>query len=998
MNTMKNYSEYRDFGPCPWWIWNGRMIRSEMLRQLDIIKSSGIDEFFIYAGEGISLPFLEDKWFEVVEWMVGEVKKRNMHVWIYDDLNWPSGTANGMMVHEHPEYRSRSLNGRKMALPPGETFFFNETAAPEGVFIRRDPKGNWERIELDKNFSWLNGTGKEVELFYVFLQYYNYAMMTSCDAANSQAYRGYCDLLNPDAVKCWMGYIHEKYYQRFPQEFGKTVRGFFFDEPFTMHYVYWPGYQCLPWTPGLYEKFQKRFGYDFRDWLPELFYEVNNKTNPRVEKIREDFWTLLSDISANAFSKTIADWCEAHHVQSTGHLVGEECQVDGRFRMLFNGSIWKHLSKHQIPGMDLLTDNSPYHMDTTAHWYGADPNFRRIFSLTVKQPCSTARYTGAKRVMAEAMGVNAANTALNREKVSFDWLAGNGVSMLDDNTLVYTISDFAKNGLTNKHWTQPFFKYYGIFSEYVRTMSRFASENYLDAQTCVFVSDASIYATTPAAFDAPIATNDLFSEPLMATFDALLKDHVEFELLFDDVLLDAKISKGTLMPPNSTFKTIIVPQMTYMPPAIAKKLAQFSKSGGQVIFVGARPQRGADDLSGLQNCQMLMNTDKNFSKKLTAMIKERPYRLVGDGVDMVFSALRGKTLLLSNQSDKRVTFELKTSLPKPWKATTPGDDNAWDFKGTTVVLEPEQSLLLESGAKATGKLPVSYDIPSTGTPIAPKTWDYELSRPNNARPCFEIGLAPNGQSLDDITCWIPCGRDGKHTLDFSPEECPEYWARATFTVKDVPEKLLLVADTDLNDKVLVNGKSFTKSKSYELWDSFNVAFDISSAIKKGVNTIAVHIKTSPHACRAISVYHINEMLQPLVLHGAFGVQYNDARRETILTKLPKSLALGDLTTQGLPSYLGEVTLKTTVKCAKPKAVFLPDVCAGANTVAVNGTTLGTRLWGPYAYDTETATWKKGENEIAVTVCSTLGQLLKRRYGCNLFVEKPYGLFAAPVLL
>ena len=238
---MTKYPAFRDFGPCPWWIWNAHIEKPEVLRQLDRIKACGIDEFFVYAGQGVMLDFLQDNWFEMVAWLVGEAKKRNMHIWIYDDLNWPSGTANGMMVREHPEYRSRSIQSRKTTLAAGDRFFFNDSCAPEKVFVR--PKGTkkWQEVQLD-DLSWQNDTGKEVELLYFSIRIYNFQMMTSCDADNSCAYRGYCDLLNPEAVKCWMGYIHEKYYQMFPQEFGKTVRGFFFDEPFTRHYCYVPGY------------------------------------------------------------------------------------------------------------------------------------------------------------------------------------------------------------------------------------------------------------------------------------------------------------------------------------------------------------------------------------------------------------------------------------------------------------------------------------------------------------------------------------------------------------------------------------------------------------------------------------------------------------------------------------------------------------------------------------------------------------------------------------
>ena len=992
---MKKYSAFREFGPCPWWVWNGTMEKGEMLNQLEALKAAGIDEFFIYGEQGLSLNFLEDDWFEMVAWIVGEAKKRNMHVWIYDDLNWPSGTANGKMVREHPEYRSRSIQGRKLNLPAGDQFFFNETYAPEGVFMRPAGTKKWLPIQL-QNLSWTNNTGKEVELFYTSIRFYNFPMMTSCDANNSHAYRGYCDLLNPDAVKCWMSYIHEKYFALFPEEFGKTVRGFFFDEPFTMHYQYVPGYMYLPWTPKLYGKFKKRYGYDMRDCLPELFYEVDAKAYPNAEQVRHDFWTLVTEISTTAFSKTIADWCAAHGVQSTGHCVGEEI-TNQRFRLLFNGEVHQHLKYHQIPGMDLLTDNTPYRLDRTAHWYGIAPGTERVFTLTAKQACSTARYSGAKRVLAEAMGVNQPNTGLNREKVSYDWLAGCGISMLNENAFCYSVKGYHKQALGNKAWSQPWIKHYSIFSEYIRTMSRFASEP-LQAKTCVFVPESTIRACTPAAFDSQIIPDGVVTEPFLATMDALLRNHVDFELMFEDVLLDSSVNKGILFAPNSEFTTIIVPQSPFLPQELAEKLHAFAQSGGRLIFVGTRPKRGAEKMPDFSSCPMLDNAAKDFARKLTQDI-ERKYRLIGKEARDVFAALRGETLLLSNQSEKKVCFKLKTDLRAPIHAVTPGDDDAqWEFKGEDVVLEPEQSLLLTSGKVAKGNPSISYQISSDGVKLPGTKWAYELNKPNNARPCFEIGLAPNGEKFAEVKCWIPCGRDGRHGLDFSLEECAEYWVRGEFTAQAMPDSLALIVDTDDFDKVILNGKEIPRSKPCFLWGHENHQFDLTKAVKEGTNSLVIHARTSEYAARRISMFHTNEMLEPIVLQGDFAVQYQE--RNTLLIPLPKSLAYGDLCLQGLENYLGDVILKMQVAGReKPRGIFLPEVSAGATTITVNGKNLGTRLWGPYTFDLQKATWNaKGTNEITVTLASNLGLLLKRRYGCARYPSRPFGLLKAPQLL
>ena len=986
------YSAFREFGPCPWWVWNGKMEKPEMIRQLEKLKAAGIDEFFIYAEQGLSLNFLEDNWFEMVAWMVGEVKKRNMHVWIYDDLNWPSGTANGMMVREHPEFRSRSIQSRKVTILAGDQFFFNETCEPEKVFIRPVGDKTWKEIKLD-NLMWTNNLGKDIELLYFSIRFYNNAMMCSCDANNSHAYRGYCDLLNPDAVKCWMGYIHEKYYQMFPQEFGKTVRGFFFDEPFTMHYIYVPGYMYLPWTPGLYEKFKKRYCYDMRDCLPELFYEVDAKAYPKAEQTRHDYWSLLAEISSKAFSKTIADWCAAHHVESTGHCVAEEIiGSDGgqRFRLLANGEIHQHLKYHQIPGMDLLSDNTPYYLDRTADWYGIYPGTNRVFNITAKQCCSTARYSGAKRVMAEAMGVNRPNTCLNREKVSYDWLSGCGVSMLNDNSFAYSIGWYHKQELGNKSWAQPWVKHYPVFSEYVRTMSRFAAET-LQAHTCVFTPESTIRACTPAAHDSVVTPDGVVAEPLLATLDSLLREHVDYEFLFEDILREAVIEKGVLKAPKSAFTTIIVPQATFLPQDLADKLHEFAKSGGNLIFVGTRPKRGAKKMPDFSKCQLLDETAKDFSKALTKNLK-RDYMLSGKNIREVFAAHRGNTLLLSNQGTERAEFSLKTTMPGPIAAVTPGDDTAeWKFDTKAIVLEPEQSVLLTFGKEAKGEPSVSYKLPEKTTKLQATQWDYELDNLNNARPCFEIGLAPNGEAFDDVKCWIPCARDGRHGLDFSLEECAEYWVRGEFQVKDLPKKLSLVVDSVDFHTVILNGQKFTKSKEYFLWGHENRIFDIAKALKKGKNTLVLQAHTSEYASSRISFFHTNEILEPIVLHGDFAVQYKD--RATTLTSLPKQLTIGDLCQQGLPNYLGDVTLKMTLpQGVAPKAILLHDVSAGAVSVSINGQSIGTRLWGPYAFDATQCKWRqKGGNALKITLSGNLGLLLKRRYGCQKFPDYPYGI-------
>ena len=994
---MKTYTPYREFGPVAWWVWNGNMRKPFMLAQLDAMKSAGMDEFCLYCELGCSLDFLEKSWFDAVEWLIPEAKKRNMKMWIYDDLNWPSGTANGLMVRDHPEYRSRSYQCRMETIQPGCDFFFNETCAPERVFIRTPGGEDWRTIQLEDNM-WRNETDAPVELLYISIRFYNYAMMCSCDANNSKGYRGYCDLLNPDAVKCWMGYIHEQYSKRFRKEFGKTIRGFFYDEPFVLHYQFVPGFNYLPWTPGLPERFLATYGYDFRDWMPVLLYKSKN---PKAEQVRQDFWNLIEEISSTAFSKTLADWCEEHNLLSAGHCVGEEI-IHQKFYTMFTGNIHKHLSHHQVPGMDLLADNNPYHLDNTAHWYGTAPGTERIFNFTAKQCCSTARYSGAKRAIAEALGVNRPNFTLDGEKLVWDWLAGSGISILLYSCWPYTVNGYKTTCQGHHSWWQPWFKHYPIYSDYIRILAEFATHP-LQAETAVLLPVDTIHACTPVAdpiSNETVTPDGLIGETLRATLDALLKNHIDYEMLFEDIVAQAKVSKkGTLDAPYSAFRTVIVPQCPFLDPDIAKKLKAFENGGGRLIFVNCRPTRGAKPrkpLPDFSKTPLLQASDKDFDRKLTKDI-ERKYRLVGEDVREVYAALRGNRLLLShqNRTGKIIRFKLETSLPKPIKATIPGEEGDWNIDPKNIVLAPFQTLLLEFGVKSSGKPLLTYDFKATGKAINPKEWDYEISQPNNAIPCFELGLCPSHEKFKDIKCWIPVSRDMRHGLTFTPQECPECWARATFHAQYVPEEMGVVVDTTYYDKVVINGKEVSKTTSYGLWDHANRKFDISGLVKKGKNEIRVHIITDKWNEERFSHCHSADSICPIVLHGYFGVKYQD--RDTILTPMPKSLKLGDIPAQGFPQFLGDVTLKTKVK-GNGTVLSIPAPASGATTVKVNGKSLGTRLWGPYLYDCSKAWKKDAENEIAITLCGNIGLLIRRRYSSAKFRQTPFGLINPPILI
>ncbi len=95
--------------PVPFWFINGHVDEWHIVRELEMMREKGIQEVIVHPRHGLTVEYLSEKWFEIFGWCVREAKKHGMRLWIYDELNWPSGTAGMSVVRLDPNYRSKYL-------------------------------------------------------------------------------------------------------------------------------------------------------------------------------------------------------------------------------------------------------------------------------------------------------------------------------------------------------------------------------------------------------------------------------------------------------------------------------------------------------------------------------------------------------------------------------------------------------------------------------------------------------------------------------------------------------------------------------------------------------------------------------------------------------------------------------------------------------------------------------------------------------------------------
>ncbi|MBR6535385.1 MAG: hypothetical protein IKT65_07380, partial [Clostridia bacterium] len=96
------------------WVWNDNCTREIIDEQLAEMQRLGIRAFYILPEPvefrpdsmptNLTPEYLSDEYFELCAYAINKGTTLGMNCWIYDEGGWPSGSACGKVVKDHPEY------------------------------------------------------------------------------------------------------------------------------------------------------------------------------------------------------------------------------------------------------------------------------------------------------------------------------------------------------------------------------------------------------------------------------------------------------------------------------------------------------------------------------------------------------------------------------------------------------------------------------------------------------------------------------------------------------------------------------------------------------------------------------------------------------------------------------------------------------------------------------------------------------------------------------
>jgi len=625
-----------ELGILPFWFWNGEMNEEEMEWQLKEYKNKGIPGLFIHGRFGEKIGYLSETWFKRVQFAVEKAKEIGIDIWIYDEMNWPSGTAERQVLKKYPHLTQKYLELVALNVD-GPLFTFLEAtddryvntgdSKPIAAFACTDEefKTKIEKlIDLTPNLSfnkvipWEAPDGKWRLLYFL-----------------EKEVPYYIDTLNPESTNRFIELTHEGYKKAVGKDFGSVVPGFYTDEPAMHYYHVGVDNYVVPWSHQMFKIFREKRGYDLKPFLPALYLDMGEKT----AQIRYDFWRTLTEQYAETYYKRIHDWCEENGVLFTGHTLFEEWL---RLQARCEGNIFKYLEHMHIIGVDHLYPKIGTRNEPDQH-------------VALKLGSSAAHHFGSTRLLCESMGGTYWDCTLERMKWIANWEYVLGVNLFNNHGYHYSIEGERKRDWPpSQFYHHTWWKYYNYFTTYMARIGHALSGGKHVAKILIVWPINSMWTNYVPQGHNKITRS--LEENFNFLTDTLLRLHFDFDYVDEDVLNKAHIKNGKIFISNEEYELLVLPHLTHVKKSTFNTVKKFVKTGGKVL---------ADTVLPVE----LLESRKNGTiKEITALFGYNPDDLIKQLQDNIKAVRKSKGhknvrfLNAANYSKAKKEKELKKTI------------------------------------------------------------------------------------------------------------------------------------------------------------------------------------------------------------------------------------------------------------------------------------------------------------------------------------------------
>lgn len=531
--------ESNDNPPIFWsWVWNGPLTQEKIRKELDDFAEAGIRGLYIIPEPKefrpttlrtyLEPPYMSDDYLKLYRYAVEYALSKDIKLWLYDEGGWPSGGACGLTKKAFPDSDPRVLSRR-------------ETEPAGGVY---SPSRN-TLAAFDRN-------GVRIK------------PGSACDGRITEYFSEphYCgvnlvDLTRKDVTRAFLSTTHEKYLSSLRDLVAEKIPYMFTDEPQLVDFA---------WSDDLPSRFITEFGYDILDYLPELF----SPSTERGEQALIDYKKLLGILFDENFLTPCADWCHAHGMGLCGHLDQDnilEGSPAGQY-----GSGLRLLRRFDLPGVDVI-------------WQQIFPG-KPVdgFSFFPKLASSAARQSGSELSLSESFAVYGDGLTSDQMRYVINYQFLLGINVFNFMTLPYG----REKALAVNMRPMPCPEKPGFFSmdhiyKPTELLSKLMSTGKRACDTALYLPSADISLGGEIGKKA--------ADSFTARGEKLLAAMIDFDIIDDEAILNAKHSKEGLRVGRALYRHIVIPKCVHMPEDVRKIAKKYPGRGISIASCSRREIR-----------------------------------------------------------------------------------------------------------------------------------------------------------------------------------------------------------------------------------------------------------------------------------------------------------------------------------------------------------------------------------------------------------------------
>lgn len=799
--------------------------------------------------------FCGEKWWKDMDVILEEAQKRGMKVWILDDSHFPTGYANGAMESAPEElcrqgicYEGKTVRGKGKKLSISVSRFLKKKNDKFSVYniinigkkkrvFSGDILLSATAIRVDKE--------EEIDLTpLVRAGRLEWAVPEGtwriglCKLSrNCGAHRNYINMMNPDSCRKLIDAVYEPHFAHYGEEFGKTIAGFFSDEPELGNGVMYSNEvlgadQDLPWCHTLEESLEETLGSGWKNRMPYLW---ESGLNPeRAARIRYAYMDAVTNQVRTAFSEQIGGWCREHGVEYIGHVV-EDCNSHARTGASL-GHYFRGLAGQDMAGIDDIGgqvmpqgEDGP---DKFMRFQTRDGEFYHYILGKLGPSLAAIDEKKHGRTMCEIFGNYGWAEGLRLERYLADHFMVNGVNCFVPHAFSakeFPDPDCPPHFYANGH--NPQYKHFKSLMEYMN-------------RVCALIDGGRHIAPVALLYHGEAEWTGeamLMQKPARKLLDA----QIDFDILPTDVFREMEYYHTNLETEfrvnTQSYRALVIPYAQFISNALLPNIERLLQLDIPVIFIdglSAGFYDGDGNLDSIKDgcltvpleqlIDILVQTSVSEIRLMPSNNRVR-YLHYRNETDIYYFINEGtecyKGIIELPQTGAVYAYHAWDNVLEEVQKTESGDKSR-----ITVELEPLQSLILvfdEVGERRLRK-PLSYTEKAGKKAAFDGTWRRSI--------CESIAY-PDFRQEKEIS--LP---------DRLAEEMPKFsgWVRYEnrITLKGAGRTILTISDAYEGVEVFVNGLS----AGVQVVPTYR--FDISRLVREGENTIVIEVSTTLERERA----------------------------------------------------------------------------------------------------------------------------------------------------